>query len=53
MDEIQKPADRAENNKILKLPDFSISVSLSSYKQKCPYPNTKATTMLLSRWSDG
>ena len=26
MDEIHKPADRAENNKIVKLPDFSISV---------------------------
>ena len=44
MDIIQKPADRASKTKIYTLQN-SISLSLSSYEQKCPYQNTKATTM--------
>ena len=53
MDKIQKPADRAKYIWMMKFPTFSISLSLSSYELKCPYQNTKATTMLLSRWSIG
>ena len=34
---IQKPADRALKNKNLHVPEFSISLSLSICKQKCPY----------------
>ena len=44
-DMIQKPADRALKDKDLHVPDFSISLSLLSYKRKCPCPNTKATTI--------
>ena len=36
--------------KNLYVPEFSISLSLSSYEPKCPCQNTEATAMLLSRW---
>ena len=32
------------------VPEFSISLSLQRYKRKYLCQNTKATTMLLSRW---
>ena len=41
MKKIKKPAERARKNKNFHESLFSISLLLSSYKQKCPYQNTK------------
>ena len=42
---IQKPADRGIKKLSLHIPEFSLSLPLSSYKQKCPCQSTKVTTM--------